>query len=102
METLIFTIRTSSSDTLRLQTYSVVVGAGTPTMMMTSLPYPLEAKLFPVGSPKVIMDFETDDVRDAKFKKFTAAPKRTNPSTYIVEHIVEVSSFPKESRDYVY
>jgi hypothetical protein len=74
------------------RTYSVVVGAGTPTMMMTSLPYPLEAKLFPAGSPSVIMDFETDDVRNAKFRKFTSVPKRTDPSTYIVEHIVEVSS----------
>ncbi len=33
------------------RTYSVVFGGGTPTMMMTSLPYPPEAKLFPAGSP---------------------------------------------------
>ncbi|KAH6644553.1 hypothetical protein C7974DRAFT_439970 [Boeremia exigua] len=74
------------------RTYSVVVGGGTPTMMMTSLPYPLEAKLFPAGSPKVILDFATDNVRDANFKKFTTVPSRTKPSTYIVEHIVELQS----------
>ncbi|KAJ4987128.1 Killer toxin subunits alpha/beta 4 [Stagonosporopsis vannaccii] len=74
------------------RTYSVVVGGGTPTMMMTSLPYPLEAKLFPPGSPKVILDFSTDNVRDASFQNFVAAPQRTKPSTYIVEHIVELQS----------
>jgi hypothetical protein len=79
------------------RTYSVALGAGTPTMMMTSLPYPLEAKLFPAGSSKIIMDFETDDVRDAKFKKFTSVPTRTEPSTYIVEHIVEVRCSLKQT-----
>lgn len=77
------------------RTYSVALGGGTPTMMMTSLPYPLEAKLFPAGSPKVILDFETDDVRDARFKAFTTPPKRTHPSTYIVEHILEVQILPQ-------
>ncbi|KAJ8112293.1 hypothetical protein OPT61_g5304 [Boeremia exigua] len=74
------------------RTYSTVVGGGTPTMMMTSLPYPPEAKLFPAGGPKVILDFSTDNVRDASLKMYASVPKRTKPSTYIVEHIVELQS----------